>query len=49
MPRPALPSLIMMIGRSAAISGLDLLSPRQSARKPSTELAPPRSIAKRVC
>ena len=26
MPRPVLPSLIMMIGRSAAISGLDLVS-----------------------
>ena len=49
IPRPLLPSLIMMIGRSAATSGWDLLRPRQSARRPSTEFAPPRSIAKRVC
>jgi hypothetical protein len=50
IPNPLLPSLITMIGRSA-IKGpfdLDLRSPRQSARKPGMEFAPPRSTPNSV-
>ena len=50
MPSPLLPSLITMIGCSAASGALDrdLSRPRHSARKPPTELAPPTSTPNSV-
>src|SRR6202012_1180027 len=50
MPRPVLPSLITMIGCSAASGAFerDFNRPRHSARKPPTELAPPTSTANSV-
>src|SRR6201999_1915730 len=50
MPRPLLPSLITMMGRSFVRAALafDLTSPRQSARKPGIELAPPTSTPNSV-
>ncbi len=50
MPSPLLPSLITMIGCSAASGAFDLVltSPRQSARKPPTEFAPPTSTPNSV-
>jgi hypothetical protein len=49
-PNPLLPSLITMIGRSATTGAfdLDLRIPRQSARKPGMEFAPPRSTPNSV-
>src|SRR5262249_49030575 len=49
MPAPVLLSLIMMIGRRLASSGLDLIKPCHSARRPPIELALPISTANRVC
>src|SRR6185437_1878621 len=50
MPSPLLPSLITMIGCSAASGAFDrdLSRPRHSARKPPTELAPPTSTPNSV-
>src|ERR1700690_1134139 len=50
MPSPLLPSLITMIGRSfvKATFERDLRSPRQAARKPGSELAPPTSTPNSV-
>src|ERR1700681_1559761 len=50
MQRPLLPSLTTMIGRSVvnAAFDLDLRSPRHSARKPLSELAPPTSTPNSV-
>ena len=50
MPSPLLASLITMIGRNVASAALDLdfSSPRHSARKPLTELAPPTSTPNSV-
>ena len=50
MPSPLLPSLITMIGRNvvSAAFDLDFRSPRHSARKPGSELAPPTSTPNSV-
>ena len=50
MPSPLVPSLITMIGRSAASGAFDrdFSSPRHSARRPSSELAPPTSTPNSV-
>src|SRR6266481_3284332 len=48
MPSPVALSFTMMIGRNPASSESDLVSPRQSARKPPIELAVPTSTANSV-
>ena len=50
MPSPPVPSLITMIGRNAASGAFDFdfNSPRHSARRPATELAPPTSTPNSV-
>src|SRR5579883_424805 len=48
MPRPVRPSRMTTIGFSAPSSAFTCRTPRQSARKPPSELAVPRSTAKSV-